>query len=257
MKIVLIGAGNLSNHLGPILQKNGHEVIEVVGRSEQHCIKLAKRLKCSYSTEPASISGKADVYLVAVPDTEIKNVAAFFPHKKKLIVHTSGSVPLNVFPKQFENTGVLYPLQTFSRNQKLTNKNIPVCIEGNNRKSVLKLKKLGASISNHVTEIDSTQRLWLHLSAVIVNNFSNHLFALAEKITEEHGLDFDLLRPLIAETASKVRNSSPALAQTGPAKRGDTAIIEKHLQLLLKNPKLKSIYALLSDSIEEMHGTKF
>lgn len=254
MKIVFIGSGNLSSHLGILLRKQGHTVVQLVGKSEASTTALAKKLKCPYTLDVEAISSDADVYLLAVPDHEIAGVIKRFPHKIKCIAHTSGSIPLSVFPKGFSNAGVFYPLQTFSKNHQLTHRQLPVCIEARSKPMSARLVRLANSITETVVEIDSKHRLWLHLSAVLVNNFSNHLFALSENLLDQRGLDFKLLRPLIAETAAKVMSASPLTAQTGPARRGDAVTIEKHLKLLQSSPKIQKIYRLLSESIEEMQG---
>jgi predicted short-subunit dehydrogenase-like oxidoreductase (DUF2520 family) len=256
MKIVLIGSGNLSSHLGLLLRKNGHSILQIVGRSEKSTQALAQKMKCDYTLDLASVISKADVYLIAVPDHEINTIIKKFPYKDKVIAHTSGSITLSAFPPKFLNAGVFYPLQTFSTQHKLVHAQIPVCIEGRSKIVNTRLKKLALSITDKAVTIDSKQRLWLHLSAVLVNNFSNHLFTLSELLLEKHGMNFDILRPLIAETASKVMDASPLEMQTGPARRGDAITIERHLKILGSSPGIQKIYRLLSDSIEELQGPK-
>jgi predicted short-subunit dehydrogenase-like oxidoreductase (DUF2520 family) len=256
MKIVLIGAGNVSTHLGPLLKSKGHTILQVFSRSNKSANTLAKKLVCDFTTNSKLINPDGDIYIVALRDEAIPIFLQSFAFEKKLIVHTSGSTDINVFPKRIENCGVLYPLQTFSMSHKSLPATIPFCIEGNNEKSLRKIKFVARSISKSVHVVDSYTREYIHLSAVMVNNFSNYMFAIAAKILKEKNISFEILRPLIMETALKVQTDEPSKMQTGPARRGDTIIIEKHLKLLKAYPELNKIYRLLSENIEKNFGPR-
>ncbi len=258
MKIVIIGSGNVATQLGIALKAANHRILQVSGRSESAAKKLAKKLSCSFTSELKNISNQADVYIIAVTDNSIKDIASslenFKPQTlniKPVFLHTSGSVSINIFGKKFENVGVFYPVQTFSAKHKVTFKYIPVCLEANNPAAKKKITTLAKSITKKIHYINSDQRKKVHLAAVFANNFCNHLFAIAENILKKENISFDLLRPLILETALKVQHDSPLNMQTGPAKRGDTSVIEGHLKMLGKKKEFRKIYELMSESIEE------
>ena len=256
MKIILIGTGNVAFHLGQALKRKGHKIIQLFGRSEKNCLTLAKILKCQHTTDPMKILPDADLYIIALRDEAIapflKNLI-FIP---TLIVHTSGSIGLDVFPLKMKNTGVIYPLQTFSKSSYKDPEKIPFCIEGSNQKSLMILKKLSSTLSKIVYNINSKKRAQIHLAAVFANNFSNYLFVLAEKILNKNKIPFEIIKPLILETAQKVQTNTPGKMQTGPAVRGDVTIIKKHLELLKNFPQMMEIYKLLNKSIEKEYRQK-
>ena len=256
MKIVLIGTGNVAFHLGPVLKINGHKIIQLYGRSEKNCLALAKKLKCPYTTNHLNILTDADLYIIALRDEAIAPFVKNLTFIPTLLVHTSGSVGLDVFPVKMKNTGVIYPLQTFSRSSKNNPETIPFCIEGSNQKSLKILKKLSSTLSKMVFNVNSKKRAQIHLAAVFANNFSNYLFVIAEKILNKNKIPFNIIRPLILETAQKVQTNTPGKMQTGPAVRGDVAIIIKHLKLLKDFPQMMEIYKLLNKSIDKEYRQK-
>lgn len=255
MKIVLIGSGNVATHLGKALKKAGHNILQVYSRSETSAKTLAKKLSCSFTSDIKSISKKSDIYIVALRDEAIKSFLQKFSSTEKIIVHTSGSVSLKAFGEKFKNCGVLYPVQTFSIKHPVNFKNIPVCIEASNE-NAKKITSLTKTISRKIYSINSEQRKKIHLAAVFANNFSNHLFAIAEDILSDEKISFEILRPLILETARKIQKHSPLEMQTGPAKRGDVSVIEEHLKMLDNKKQFKEIYKLISDSISETSGVR-
>ena len=169
------------------------------------------------------------------------------------MLHTSGSVNMHHINKK-NRRGVFYPLQTFTKGAVLNFEDVPICIEVEQRSDYSIVKKLAIAAGGKSYRINSDQRAALHLAAVFVNNFTNQLYRIAHEITESQGVEFDILKPLIAETAKKVQNFSPYMAQTGPAKRNDKKTIQKHLQTLDKDIH-KDIYELLTKAIKETHGT--
>jgi predicted short-subunit dehydrogenase-like oxidoreductase (DUF2520 family) len=254
MKIVLIGAGNVATHLGVALKKAKHEILQVYSRSESSSRELSKKLKSKNTTEVKSIFTSADLYIISISDHAIKDFLKSLPVKNKIIIHTSGSVAMKIFGKKFANHGVIYPLQTFSKERNIKFNEVPLLIEGNNAATLSAIVSLARSVSPYVFEMSSVDRKTVHLAAVIANNFSNHLFVQAEKILMKKNIPFPLLGPLMHETVIKAIKVSPRVAQTGPAKRGDTRIIEEHLEMLKKEPALQKIYKLLSECIEQESG---
>lgn len=249
LRITLIGSGNLATSLGPALLKAGHEVREVYSRTAAHAAALAGKLGASPLSDLHTLSPGSDLYLISVKDEALPEVARTLKVTGAVTAHTAGSFPMDLLKESSSAYGVFYPLQTFSRYKELDFKEIPVCIEANNEVSKRVLTTLATSISTRVSGLDSTQRKALHIAAVFACNFSNHLYTIAHNILEKHQLPFDLVRPLIAETAAKAQTSDPRHAQTGPAARNDQAVIQDHLRQLATDPDLQKIYKLLSQHI--------
>ncbi|MBO4673026.1 MAG: DUF2520 domain-containing protein [Bacteroidaceae bacterium] len=254
MKIVLIGAGNLATNLGKALQGAGHDIVQVWSRTEESAQALAAVLKCSCTTEAEEVVRSADVFVIAVKDSALSSLAASLKDGREgqLFVHTAGSMPLEILP--FERRGVLYPMQTFSKNKEVDFSVIPCFVEASGKADEAMLISLSKTISDTVYVLDSENRKYLHLSAVFCCNFANHCFAMGERLLKEHGnLPFSVMLPLIEETASKLYSMSPQKAQTGPAVRWDKNVIDKHLQLLADEPGMQKIYELMSKSIHEVN----
>ncbi|CAN5578526.1 DUF2520 domain-containing protein [soil metagenome] len=256
MKIVLIGAGNVATHFGLALKKAKHEIVQVFSRSESSSRELARKLKSKYTTDVNNISLSADLYIISISDHAIKGMLKSLSIKNKIIIHTSGSVGINIFGKRFVNHGVIYPLQTFSKERHINFKEVPLLIESNNAKVLAALNAFAYSVSPFVFEMTSADRKTVHLAAVIANNFSNHLFVLAENVLKKKNIPFPLLGPLLHETVIKAIKLTPHDAQTGPAKRGDTKTLEEHLKMLKQDSSLQKIYKLLSESIRRESGMK-
>ncbi len=254
MKIVLLGAGNVAYHLGPLIKKNGHTILQVYSPTARNGKALALKLKSIHIQSTSEISNEADIYIVAIKDDAITNVINKLTFLPQLIVHTSGSIGIDVIPKRFKNSGVLYPLQTFSKNSKTTPGQIPICIEGSNKKSLRIIRKLANSISPLVYEVNSEKRRIIHLAAVFANNFTNYLLSLSAKILEKNNVKFEVLLPLINETIDKISKEKPADVQTGPARRNDKAVIKKHMKLLSNDPDVQKIYSVLSKSIARRYA---
>ncbi|HLY70535.1 MAG TPA: DUF2520 domain-containing protein [Puia sp.] len=250
MKVVLIGSGNVASVLGRRILRAGHEVIEVISRNESHAKALASELDCDHSTIFATISDHADIYVVAVSDNALVDLSTELHFQNKIAVHTAGSVPKNILQHASKNFGVLYPLQTLRKEIK-TDFEIPILIDANTQETVAVIEDFAKTISNHVQIADDTSRANVHVAATIINNFSNHLFALAENYCIQQKIDFTLLVPLIEETAKRTEQFSPAQMQTGPAIRQDMQTIQLHLKLLENFPELKRIYKLFTESIQK------
>ena len=252
ISIVILGTGNVAKHLfDAFTAQNGVEIIQVYGRSQNALSYFKNQIN---TTSDLSNIKEADIYLIAISDDAISEVSEFLVGKKGLMAHTSGSIPINALPNKHRR-GVFYPLQTFSAIRKVNFKEIPICIEAENKEDNELLNELASVISDKVIQIDTDQRKALHLAAVFANNFTNHMYHAAQEICIQNDVSFGLLFPLIKETAAKIQDLSPLDAQTGPARRNDTGTLEKHLSQL-KNKKHKKIYTLLSESILKTYGKK-
>lgn len=256
IRIVFLGFGNVGYHLCNAFQKsNTVSVCQVYNRS---VISLPSEVATVPFTTHLSEIVEADVYIIAIPDDAIAAFSETLSFQNKLVVHTSGSVPLTALSEK-NRKGVFYPLQSFSKNSVVTFSEIPICIEAEEASDIVLLQTLGEALSEKVTVITSEERLKLHLAAVFVNNFVNHMYSISSAILEENQLPFSLLQPLIAETARKVETLTPDEAQTGPAKRNDTKTIEKHLHLL-GNGSNRTVYQEITKAIQEKynppHGKK-
>lgn len=250
MNVVIIGSGNVANALGTVLKKK-YNIIQIISRNRVSGQELALRLNADFTNRIDDVKKKADIYILAIKDNEIFNVANKITDIDGLVVHTSGSVPVNVFSHAFKNYGVLYPVQTFSISNPIFLTNTPVAIEANTKQNEKKLYRFVSEVSKKVVFLNSEKRLSLHLAAVFANNFVNHLFTLSEKILKKQKINFNLLLPLINQTAANVINPGPILSQTGPARRNDTLTIKKHLQLLKKNKEMADLYLMLTKSIQK------
>ena len=224
-------------------------MVQVAGRNSHGLEYFTKHTSIRVGIEDLA---EADIYLIAVSDDAIQDLAERLAGENRFLAHTSGSTALNKMPK-IGKRGVFYPLQTFSKDAELDFQEIPLCLEAENENDYLLLEKLGGNISNNVLRVNSDQRLQLHMAAVFVNNFTNHLFHIGQELCEEKGLSFDLLHPLIRETMRKIENNDPLQVQTGPARRGDTTTMQKQLDNL-KNKTHKDIYKLISESIHSTYA---
>ena len=250
MKIVFIGAGNLTVHLSKALQNAGFEIAQVYSRTEASAKELSELLQSPYTTDMDNIIVDASLYIISVKDDAIETVTEKFPVIDGLVIHTAGSVPMYIFAGKFANYGVLYPLQTFSKLLPIDFSEIPVFLEANSSDNLQILRKVAETISRKVYEASSAERLKLHLAAVFGCNFVNHLFHLSAQIAKQAGFEFGVLTPLILETANKaVVSGNPKEVQTGPAVRNDQGVMRKHIELLVSYPEWQEIYAMLSESI--------
>ena len=252
MKIVLIGAGNVGWRLGCRLKKCGQEVVQVFSRNLLKARELGVKIDAAFTDSLDEITPDGDLYILAVHDDSIGEIAKILAEgglSKKLMVHTSGATPVSVFPETLERCGVFYPLQTFSKARTPDFSEIPICIDAKLEEDRKILAGLAGKISRKVFQISDQQRAVLHVAAVFVNNFTNHLFHIGHSILEKEELPFELLLPLIRETVGKLEDGSPAEMQTGPAVRGDLATIQRHLDYLEKYPEYQEIYRQLTRSI--------
>ncbi len=254
LHITLIGAGNVGCHLGRRLVEKGFAIGQVFSRNPGKARELAEQLGAAPFSQLEALQPNAGLYILAVSDDAVGPVAQqmsrFLP-ADAAVVHTSGATPSTVLAPFFRRHGVFYPLQTFSRQRAPDFDGMPLCIFSPEPGLEQMLAELGLAVGGNVHRIDDAQRAVLHVAAVFVNNFSNHLFHIGQEILEAEQLDFEMLRPLILETALKAQDFPPREMQTGPARRGDTATIGRHLEYLKKFPKFAALYELLTESIRE------
>lgn len=254
MKIILIGAGNLATNLGKALLNAGHDILQVYSRTMESAETLATLAGGAPVTDLAKVRDDADLYIVSVKDSVVGELLPQLCKGKetKTFLHTAGSLPMNVFEGMALHYGVLYPMQTFSKAKEVDFSVIPCFIEANDKFAHEVIEGLAHDLSNRVIELSSEDRKYLHLSAVFACNFVNHCYAISQEVLQKHGIPFDVMLPLIDETAAKVHELSPKDAQTGPAVRFDENVIRKQASLLKDNPLLKDIYERMSVSIHRM-----
>lgn len=250
VRIGIIGSGNVAQHLIVAFQESiikgvQIEITTVFSRKNST---LSNLLNPNIICSDWSDLKEADLYIIAVSDHAITEVSEKIPFENKLVVHTSGALPIKVINSN-NRKGVFYPLQTFSKNVTVDFKTIPICIESENATDLKLLRKVANTISDSVYEISSDQRKALHVSAVFVNNFTNNLYKIGNDICIENNIPFEILFPLIKETAEKINRLSPKEAQTGPAKRNDEETIDSHLAFL-NNENQKNIYKIFTQSIQ-------
>lgn len=252
LHITLIGAGNVAWHLGRILA-NRHVVDAVFSRNHGNAQLLGSRIGCFSTDSLSELPTDSDIYMIAVSDDAVEAVGKQLAWVKGLVVHTSGSVPMDVL-SSLPRYGVFYPFQTFSKQNEIEFEQIPILVEASHHFDLEILKHLAASLSQRVGEVSSLQRQKLHVAAVFASNFSNYLYGIADQMMQQTGLPFELLHPLMVETTRKACAMHPHQGQTGPAVRGDTAVILRHLELLKGREHWHDIYKLLSEGIAEQHG---
>jgi len=258
-KVILIGAGNLATHLGKAIQKAGHTILQVYSRTNESAKKLAIDFDAEPITDIRLLKPEASMLVFAVNESGLpdllQNITVL---DSQMIIHTSGSVNMDIFKEKANNYGVLYPLQTFSKFRPVNFLEIPVFIEANTKENLARLMNFSQDISTKINIADSKQRQFLHLSAVFFNNFVNHFYTLGYQVSVDHGcrFGFDVFKPLIIETAMKaVESGNPSQCQTGPAIRGNEAIIQRHTELLEKNPDYQKLYTFVSESIGNYYKT--
>ena len=251
MDIVIIGSGNVAAVLGRKFKEAGHSILQIYSRNASEGSKLAYEWDTESTTYKSMINANAEVYIFAVNDDAIVDVAQNLQLPGKVVAHTAASVEKDILKNISKHYGVFYPLQTL-RKDMIEIPVVPVFVDGNDEKSKTTLEKLARSISGeNIIAAGDDARLKLHVAAVVVSNFVNHLYVLAEDYCKKEGLNFKQLIPLLEETALSKERISPSAAQTGPALRHDSETIQKHLELLKSHPQLKNIYMVLTESIQQ------
>lgn len=252
--VVIIGSGNVATCMGNAFAQLGLFIQGVYSPTAAHAAVLANKLQTVCYSAINAIPPDADLYLLAVKDEAVELVSNQLA-VNGLVVHTSGSTPIQALSSQ-NRQGVFYALQTFTQNSQPDFANIPFLIEANNQPDEALLLQLAGKLSAHVSVASTPQRQALHVAAVFANNFTNHLAVLAKQLLEQHHLPYDLLKPLILQTAINITQNNPELVQTGPAIRGDERTIHIHEQLLKDYPEWLTIYQLFTKSIQALNQQK-
>ncbi len=252
--ITIVGTGNVAVNLLDALISRGFNITEVIGRSDKQLQHIQYQYRVPVNTNLKAIDVKSDLLVLAITDDAIEVVAQKLNPLSVPVVHTAGSVSMDVFIQTgFPLYGVFYPLQTFTKTRLVDFSNVPLFIEANTQQFEIQLMNLAKKLSSNVQSANSMQRAMLHVAAVFACNFSNHMMAVAHKLTMENNLDFNALLPLIKETLEKAIALGPEHAQTGPAIRKNQQVLLKHDEILQDEPHLQEIYRLLSNSIQRFH----
>ena len=243
ISVVIVGSGNVAKHLiKSFIRIDNINLKQVYTRNSKDEALLNNTVA---TTNDLSLIKEADITIIAVRDDAIANISSQI--KNPLVVHTSGSVEMKAL-KNASNKGVFYPLQSFSKQKEINFKNMPICLEAEHKHDLIKLEKLASLLQGDVYYLSSLQRKKIHVAAVFVNNFTNHMYTIAYDICEEHNVPFDILKPLILETSDKIKKLTPKDAQTGPAKRSDEETIKNHLNLLSETQQ--ELYLKIIQSIK-------
>lgn len=249
LKITMIGSGNIAFHLSKALMDKEVIINQVYSRNLSRGQELASLCQCSYCSSADQIDESSDIYLFVVSDSAIAEVLKYKKWNNKLLVHAAGSIPMQVFENYSMHYGVIYPLQSFSKFRELNYADIPFALEASSLEDEQILRGVIKQISQKIYRLDSNQRLTMHLSAVFVSNFVNHMLTIAKELGQAHDIPFDLFHPLIHETIAKALEWDPIQAQTGPARRNDQGVIQAHINQLQSYPDWKKIYTFTSESI--------
>ncbi len=246
-QVVIIGSGNVATSLAHGLVKHCR-VMQIYSRQLAHARRLAYAVGCENAISDLSqLVQDADAYIIAVSDDVIADIIATVPDNGALWIHTSGSKPIDLFASHRSHYGVLWPMQSFSRELVVPLDDVHFFAEASDAATLKDVVGLGSMISRHVVAVDSAQRRWLHVASVFSCNFANHMWTLADEMLTEAGLPFDALKPLISTTIQKLDHMAPAQSQTGPAVRHDKEVIASHLAML--DGDKREIYDMITQSI--------
>lgn len=255
MRVVMLGSGNAATVLCELIAKAGHEIIQVASRNEEHASQLASIYMANTASLKVDHFDEADIYIIALHDAALDYIENIPALSGKFVVHTAGAISIDALKSCSATYGVLYPLQSLSRYIDHIPE-VPFLIDGNNQQVLQRISDFAKTFSSKVIEANDTERLDYHISAVFVNNFTNHFYAMAELFCGKERIDFNNLLPLIHETSERLGRISPFLTQTGPAIRNDTFTLNRHLEALSGNPEMKYLYLKLTESIMKLHGIR-
>ena len=255
MKVALVGSGNVATVLGKVMHNAGHEIVQVLSRNENHAKVLAQIFNCSAGSFKSSDYEEADIYILAITDTALYHLDQYMQLRNKLVVHTAGSVSKEVLKNVSSRYGIIYPLQSLIKDTEKIPA-IPLLVDGSSIETTNIIRDFSKTLSDSVADANDQERLKFHVAAVLVNNFTNHLFAMGDEFCKKEKIDFEKLYPLIDETINRIKLHAPQTVQTGPAIREDIYTLGKHLQILSAHPDLKYLYLKLSESILKLHQKK-
>lgn len=253
MNFYIVGTGNTAWFLATRLVKAGHECVGVYGRQADNARQLAAAVKAPVLHNITNIKDDADCCILAITDNAITAVAANFQFEQTTLIHTAGSLSRMILEPFSRHTGVLWPIYSLVKDNLPLHREVPVTIKGNTDHAENLLQELASSITDIYYTISWEQRQWLHLCAVLCNNFTNHMLAVSEQICNKQHIPFSLLYPIVSQSADRIRNASPKVLQTGPARRGDQLTIERHMELLAQSPDWQDLYQAITTSIEKMY----
>lgn len=254
--VVLLGAGKVATHLAPALIEAGYPIAQVYSRTLDAARALAEPLGVPYTDNLEAVTADAHIYIACVADGALPTVAAKVAHGSpdKVFLHTAGSVPMEIWREAGAlHYGILYPLQTFSKEREVNMREVSLFIEASDAPTQQRVELLAQRLSSKVYHADSALRAQLHVAAVFACNFTNAMYGAAHRLLEQAHIPFEVLLPLIDETAAKVHTLSPHEAQTGPAVRGDYNVMQHHLERLAHDSELQSLYKQISDLIGSRH----
>ncbi len=260
MNIGLIGSGNVAFHFAKALSKIDAIKLQIWGRNKLSLSELAYTIKLHPVDRFEDLLSNQDIIIIALKDDAIAEIAQSLQQHRDLlspdciVVHTSGAISMDVFKDKLNSYGVLYPLQTFSKEKELNFKAVPLFLEANSVDVLTRIEQLCKLLVEKYWVLDSQKRKVLHVAAVFACNFPNHLYSLAQDLLEESGMSFEMLKPLILETADKIRWNDPAQVQTGPAVRNDEQTLKNHEDMLVGHGDMLKIYQILSSSIKKKHN---
>lgn len=249
LTITFVGSGNVANALAGKFAESGFVINNIISRNRAAASEIASATGATVS-ESFVVPAESDLVIVAVSDNAISEVISKLSFSgEPVVVHTSGTTDLTVFPERIKRFGVIYPLQTFTRGREIQISDVNIFTEASDEKTHRLIDRISVSLSSHLHHINSRERRILHLSAVFVSNFVNHMLLAGFETASQAGIDPAVFKPLIQETVEKALIIGPAEAQTGPARRNDTQTIKKHIELLSFSDDLKNLYIMVSDSI--------
>lgn len=251
MKTVIVGAGNVATHIAKTLASHNCAPAQIWSRHADTAAALARQVGSKAVARFEDIDTDADVYIISVADQAlegvIKDLCRHCP--KGVFVHTAGTMSMDLFEGECNHYGVLYPMQTFSKDKALDFKKVPCFVEASDQMAYEAIMQLANTLSDNVHRLEGKDRKWLHVAAVFACNFANACYTMAERILKEHGLDFDVMLPLVDETTAKLHSLSPVEAQTGPAVRNDHNVMNRHMEMLKDSPDMQAVYRTMSEII--------
>lgn len=253
MTYYIVGTGNTAWFLATRLYKAGFTCKGVYGRDEEHARRLAGAVHATVIDNPGDIQDDADCCILAISDHAIAAMAAHFAFEHTTLIHTAGSVNRSILAPNAKHTGVLWPIYSLIKENLPLHREVPITIKGGTDRAGEVLQKLAGAITDIYYTVSWEQRQWLHLCAVLCNNFTNHLMAVSEEICDKQRIPFSLLYPIVSQTAERIRQASPRHLQTGPARRGDEETIDKHREMLAYDKELENLYSAITNSIEKMY----
>ena len=250
MKITILGSGNVATHLAKAFYGAGYQILQIWSREYDHAEALANQVFAEPIDKLKLLYPTADIYVLAVADDALFDLALDLKLRDAIVLHTAGSVSLKVLAPISRKHGVIWSPQTFIRDVAMDYSSLPFCIEGSSDEVEERIRQLLEPVSQHIYTTDTEQRKWLHLAAVITNNFGNAINALAQDLLQEHDIPFEIMHPLIEMTAEKLKHGGLWQQQTGPARRQDQKTIDNQRSLLADNPQMLKLYDLMTEIIQ-------